>query len=281
MWLDSLFYRCVPTATIGVSPECTRQVDQITRGRSTPLLQVRAQFEREYFKDIPPHPPSDRRPFRIMFIGRVDRVKYEVRHVEGVCIDLLPSHAFTLPEGDLSIVGETRQSDEELIRQILAAEEYHLPLVRLSARYHARGMSERVIVDKLHGIMRTNGDNSVRWQERFDDIKRIVRSAVQKFPVNPIGDIRHGSGDILPLTELGNADRLAAIVDSDAHYIYELDCWLHWDGAWFQDNGNSRMTSYARDVVQKLLARSKDLPATSLLSHPDFTLIADRAAGAQ
>ena len=186
------------------------------------------------------------------YVGRVDRVKYEVRHVEGVCIDLLPSHAFSLTEGDLSIVGDTRQSDEELIRQILAAEEYHLPLVRLSARYHARGMSERVIVDKLHGIMRTNGDNSVRWQERFDDIKRIVRSAVQKFPVNPIGDIRHGSGDILPLTELGNADRLAAIVDSDAHYIHELDYWLHWDGAWFQDNGNSRMTSYARDVVQKL-----------------------------
>ncbi len=34
------------------------------------------------------------------------------------------------------------------------------------------------------------------------------------------------------------------------------------------------------DVVKKLLARSKDLPATSLLEHPDITLIADRATGA-
>ncbi len=34
-----------------------------------------------------------------------------------------------------------------------------------------------------------------------------------------------------------------------------------------------------RDVVQKLLERSKDLPATALLAHSDFTLIADRATG--
>lgn len=33
-----------------------------------------------------------------------------------------------------------------------------------------------------------------------------------------------------------------------------------------------------REVVAKLLARSKDLPATSLLAHPAFTLLVDRAA---
>lgn len=35
-----------------------------------------------------------------------------------------------------------------------------------------------------------------------------------------------------------------------------------------------------KEVVAKLLARSKDLPATSLLTHNDFTLIVDRAASA-
>jgi len=75
LWLDSLFFRWVPTATIGVSPECTRQVEQITRGRHRPLRQIRAQFRREHFEKIPTAPPPEQRPFRIMFIGRVDRVK--------------------------------------------------------------------------------------------------------------------------------------------------------------------------------------------------------------
>jgi glycogen synthase len=75
LWLDSLFFRGMPTATIGVSPECTRQVAQLTRGRHTPLLQIRAQFHPEYFENIPPPPPHDRSPFHIMFIGRVNRIK--------------------------------------------------------------------------------------------------------------------------------------------------------------------------------------------------------------
>ena len=73
--LDSFFYRHVATAVIGVSPECNRQVEQLTRGRHAPLDQIRAQFPREYFAQIPPSPPFDQRPFQIMFIGRVNRIK--------------------------------------------------------------------------------------------------------------------------------------------------------------------------------------------------------------
>jgi glycosyltransferase involved in cell wall biosynthesis len=73
--LDSLFFRHVATAVIGVSPECTRQVEQLTRGRHAPLYQIRAQFPREYFARIPPSPLFEQRPFQIMFIGRVNRTK--------------------------------------------------------------------------------------------------------------------------------------------------------------------------------------------------------------
>lgn len=74
-WLDSLFYRHVVTAVIGVSPECARQVEQLTPGRHPPLYQIRAQFMPEYFAQIPPPPPYDQRPFQIMFLGRVVRSK--------------------------------------------------------------------------------------------------------------------------------------------------------------------------------------------------------------
>jgi glycogen synthase len=72
--LDSLFFRWVPTGTIGVSPECVRQVELLTQGRHKPLYQIRAQFHAEYFDSIPP-PPQCLHPFRIMYIGRVNRIK--------------------------------------------------------------------------------------------------------------------------------------------------------------------------------------------------------------
>jgi len=74
-WLDAWFYRHVATAVIGVSPECVRQVEQLTPGRHPPLYQIRAQFMPEYFAQIPPPPPYDQRPFQMMFLGRVNRDK--------------------------------------------------------------------------------------------------------------------------------------------------------------------------------------------------------------
>ena len=74
-WMDSLFFRYVATAVLGLSPECTRQVEQITRGHSPRLYQFRAQFIPEFFAQIPPPPPHSQRPFQIMFVGRATRDK--------------------------------------------------------------------------------------------------------------------------------------------------------------------------------------------------------------
>jgi glycosyltransferase involved in cell wall biosynthesis len=73
--LDSLFFRWLPIGTIGVSPECIRQVERLTKGKHTPLYQIRAQFRREDFQTIPPPPLHEQSPFRIMFIGRINRAK--------------------------------------------------------------------------------------------------------------------------------------------------------------------------------------------------------------
>jgi len=73
--LDRAFWRRIPLATIAVSPECERQVDQLTNWKHPPILQTRAQFRPEYFARVPPPPSHDQRPFRVMFIGRVNRFK--------------------------------------------------------------------------------------------------------------------------------------------------------------------------------------------------------------
>jgi glycogen synthase len=73
--LDSLFFRWLPVGTIGVSPECIRQVDRLTNGKHTPLYQFRVQFLPEYFQAILPPPPHDQRPFQIVYVGRIVRNK--------------------------------------------------------------------------------------------------------------------------------------------------------------------------------------------------------------
>jgi glycosyltransferase involved in cell wall biosynthesis len=73
--LDSLFFRYAPLGIVGVSPECIRQVEQLTKGKHQPIYQIRAQFRREYFRAIPAPPPHNQPPFRIMFMGRITRDK--------------------------------------------------------------------------------------------------------------------------------------------------------------------------------------------------------------
>jgi len=73
--LNSIFFRWLPIGTIGISPECIRQVDQLTKGKHTPLYQIMPQFRREDFSTIPPPPPHDQKPFRIMYVGRIIRDK--------------------------------------------------------------------------------------------------------------------------------------------------------------------------------------------------------------
>jgi glycogen synthase len=75
MKIDALFLRFVPIAIIGVSPECIRQVNQVTRGVHGPDYQVRALFRRDYFEAIPAPPLLNELPFRILFLGRITRDK--------------------------------------------------------------------------------------------------------------------------------------------------------------------------------------------------------------
>jgi glycosyltransferase involved in cell wall biosynthesis len=69
--LDGLFWRYVPTVTLCVSPLCARQLAEVGGPRHRLAVQIAAQFEPDFFARIPPPPPHSRRPFKIMFIGRV------------------------------------------------------------------------------------------------------------------------------------------------------------------------------------------------------------------
>jgi glycogen(starch) synthase len=71
--LDAAFFRWFATSTIGVSPECCRQVDEVTKGRHGPILEIRPQFDRKSFPLRPP--PPNAVPFRLVYAGRITRDK--------------------------------------------------------------------------------------------------------------------------------------------------------------------------------------------------------------
>ncbi|WFU18829.1 glycosyltransferase family 4 protein [Bradyrhizobium sp. CB3481] len=73
--IDAAFFRWGASATIGVSPECVRQVRQITNGVHGPLYEIRAQFLPSRFVPIAPPPAFDGKKLRVMYVGRVNRIK--------------------------------------------------------------------------------------------------------------------------------------------------------------------------------------------------------------
>lgn len=71
---DSWFLKHIASATICCSPEIRRQIDEISN--TTCLnLQFRAQFYRQNFQNPPPPPAHDKRPFTIVFAGRIEENK--------------------------------------------------------------------------------------------------------------------------------------------------------------------------------------------------------------
>ena len=90
--LDSSFFRFGASSVIAVSPECLRQVHQLTGGIHCSLHEMKIQFLREYFETIPAAPPHDQRPFTIMFAGRINENKgvFDLLHIAKAVQDRVP-----------------------------------------------------------------------------------------------------------------------------------------------------------------------------------------------
>jgi AAA domain len=68
------------------------------------------------------------------------------------------------------------------IKAIVSGERYQPALVPLSAKLATSGMSKGAIINMLRGVMESSvGPRNDRWQARYDDIPRIVDSAVGKY----------------------------------------------------------------------------------------------------
>ncbi len=73
--LDGVFFRHFAAATICVSPECERQVKQVAGKTAGPVYQCRAQFRRGFLDAVAPPDTSAMKPFRMLFVGRIETNK--------------------------------------------------------------------------------------------------------------------------------------------------------------------------------------------------------------
>ncbi len=73
--LDGFFFRHIAAATVGVSPECLRQVREIAGVPKGPVLECRAQFRTGFLSRVTPVAEGNRRPFQVLFLGRRETIK--------------------------------------------------------------------------------------------------------------------------------------------------------------------------------------------------------------
>lgn len=72
--LDRPFWQRTATCVLSVSPDVTRQMDKLTRGDHPPVLEFLPTYRRGTF-DSPSEMPPPRRPFRVLFAGRIEENK--------------------------------------------------------------------------------------------------------------------------------------------------------------------------------------------------------------
>ena len=73
--LERRFFERYCDGVIAVSPEAERQLRELAPAARCPVMQMRAQFHGDHFRDIPPPPPHGSVPFHLMFIGRLIEAK--------------------------------------------------------------------------------------------------------------------------------------------------------------------------------------------------------------
>ena len=71
-WLNGRFFRRGVAASMGCSPECGRQVDELA-GRTLPYFEWRGQFRRDGFAQGAAE--TNERPFRLLYVGRAEENK--------------------------------------------------------------------------------------------------------------------------------------------------------------------------------------------------------------
>lgn len=191
-------------------------------------------------------------------------------------LEVLRLAAAALPDKVVQLKPEGVKNDPtdyiQCVDNIRSGVDLHHSMVRLSAKRAHAGMNEHAIVEELQSLMDlSEAPRDERWQMRYNDIARTVRSAMQ-FRTETISD--HAISElftnlaetepddgwlIMPYRVDGDPDLSqdqlalelsAAGFKKDTRFVSQWGKWLLWDGQrWVKDDKLQHMTA-VRDFVR-------------------------------
>jgi P4 family phage/plasmid primase-like protien len=145
-------------------------------------------------------------------------------------------------------------------------------LFRLAASLRAKGLSVEAIEAALLA------ENRVRCSPPLPEheVRTIARSAGRYEPGRdqrsdrPSGtiDVRDGTSTTYPLTELGNAQRIAEKFGADIRYVQDATHWLTWnDHRWVQDADGATTRQLAMDLPSAIYTEGAQFPTVADALH--------------
>lgn len=130
------------------------------------------------------------------------------------------------------------------------------------ARAAVEGVPTSTLVMPAFTDQRGKGDlNDLHLEEGVDAVRSQLEAVLSdstlgqlfKVPDLPACDARDGTATTRPLTELGNAQRLADFFGGAVRYVAEEKTWLVWNGGWSRDDG-AKVRAAACDLPAKIYA---------------------------
>lgn len=120
------------------------------------------------------------------YFGCVEGAEFESYIVEGEYIDLcdLDGKRYeTTHDKVMQLKTDVRErfDIDEAVRSLYAEENYHQNIIRMAARFTAKGSQPEAVIEMLQTIMLASPNKGEKWQARFDYIPTAVQSAVEKF----------------------------------------------------------------------------------------------------
>lgn len=123
--------------------------------------------------------------------GAPDPVPTLVGYITGAnaCLDWVPEVVLS---GGLKVEAQKIRSQFDIskaIHDIITGDNYHENIRGLTLSWANEGMSLKKIVLQIEGIMQASPEKDQRWQERFDDIARLVEGAIEIVDIVTLEDV--------------------------------------------------------------------------------------------
>lgn len=115
------------------------------------------------------------------YIGQVAKVEYEAAEVEGQCIDLVGGLEPLYPEGEETEGAKDETTDTELRAAFPGGSGRYTAMLKLSARWAARGMAEDDIAAALSALLDQSPARNPNTERLRKDATKLAGSATEKF----------------------------------------------------------------------------------------------------